>query len=199
MDSALALASVTAVLKDLLENGLAGRAVTSALGGDAAVSTLPPDRVPSGGEERCQLNLFLYAVCPRQSMRLGNGGAGNVGSTLAVELHYLVSAYGQQDLQAEVLLGHALQLLHANRVIAHEQVTAVLAGLSQKRERGQTAAPVAALRDSDLGSRIDRLEVEPTFLSAEEISRLWSAFQAKYRPSASYRVFTVPVEGSVRS
>jgi len=191
MESALALASVTAILKDVLENGLASRAVTSALGGDAAVSTLPPDRVKSGAEERCQLNLFLYAVAPRQTLHL------NGERPLAVELHYLVTAYGQQDLQAEVLLGHALQLLHANRVITRDGINAALSGLSQRRQRGQTAAPLAALEHSDLGRRVDRLEIEPTFLSADDISKLWSAFQATYRPSASYKVFTVPVEGAL--
>jgi hypothetical protein len=64
MSSALALASVTAVLKSLLENGLASGAVTSKLGADATVSALPPDRIPYGADERAQLNLFLYLVTP---------------------------------------------------------------------------------------------------------------------------------------
>ena len=199
MSSALVLASVTAVLKDLLENGLAGRAVTTALGGDAAVSTLPPDRVSSGADERCQLNLFLYAVRPRQTLQLDGAGPADGDAPLAIEMHYLVSAYGQQDLQAEVLLGHAMQLLQSHRTIGRDRVSAVLSGLSARRERGQVSAPLAALRSSGLGDRIERLEIEPTFLSADEISRLWSAFQAKYRPSASYRVFSVPLVGAATS
>jgi len=62
MSSALSLASVTAVLKGLLENGLAASGVTTRIGGDAAVSALPPDQIPSGADERAQLNLFLYSL-----------------------------------------------------------------------------------------------------------------------------------------
>jgi hypothetical protein len=44
MSSALAIASVTAVLKDLLNNGLIDHNVGASVG-EVTVSTLPPDRV----------------------------------------------------------------------------------------------------------------------------------------------------------
>ena len=69
MSTALALASVTALLKDLLENGLASAGVTTKIGGDATVSALPPDRVGSGADEKAQLNVFLYHVTPHSKMR----------------------------------------------------------------------------------------------------------------------------------
>src|SRR5215216_268913 len=99
MSTALALASVTALLKDLLENGLASAGVTAKIGGDATVSALPPDRVGSGADEKAQLNVFLYHVTPFSAMRLEPPKATNGQRRLALELHYLLTAYGAQDFQ----------------------------------------------------------------------------------------------------
>src|SRR5712692_11446223 len=104
MSSALALASVTALLKDLLENGLASGGVTSKIGGDTTVSALPPDRVASGADERAQLNVFLYLITPHA--RLPTNSARGPARRLSLDLHYLLTAYGAQDLQTEILLGH---------------------------------------------------------------------------------------------
>ena len=38
------------------------------------------------------------------------------------------------------------------------------------------------------------MSVSPEFTSSEEMSRLWSALQARYRPSATYKVSTVLLE-----
>lgn len=189
MVSALALASVTAVLKDLLENGLARDGVASKIGGDAAVSVLPPDRVASGTEEKAQLNLFLYHVSPHPQLR-SNGHRNG----LALELHYLLTAYGQQDLQTEILLGYALQLLHENAVLPQERIRSSLRALSRSRDRRVIPPALAALAESDLADQVERLKIEPSFLTAEETSKLWSALQARYRPSAAYKVSAVLTE-----
>ena len=65
MSNALAIAGVTAVLKDLLNNGLIDHNVTGAVGGNVTVTALPPDRVVApGAQEGNQLNLFLHQVTP---------------------------------------------------------------------------------------------------------------------------------------
>lgn len=193
MSSALALASVTAVIKDLLENGLATGAVTSKLGGDAAVSALAPDRVPSGADERAQLNLFLYLVTPHPGLR-ADARRGDRGS-LSLDLHYLLTAYGPQDLQTEILLGHAIQLLHETPTLERERIRDSLKAMSRTRDRRVLAPPLAALAASELADHVDRLKIEATFLSTEEMSKLWSALQAKYRPSATYKVSGVVMNG----
>jgi len=193
MSSTLALASVTAVLKDLLENGLASGAVTSKIGADATVSALPPDRVPSGAEERAQLNLFLYLVTPHPGLR-ANGG-GSIRGTLSLDLHYLLSAYGAQDFQTEILLGHAIQLIHDTPVLEQDRIRETLKTISHTRDRRVVPAALAALAGSDLADEVERLKIEPTFLNAEEMSKLWSALQAKYRPSATYKVSAVVMNG----
>jgi hypothetical protein len=195
MSTALALASVTALLKDLLENGLASAGVTTKIGGDATVSALPPDRVGSGADEKAQLNVFLYHVTPYSKMRLDSAKDGNGHRPLSLELHYLLTAYGAQDYQTEILLGHALQLLHESPVLERERIRSSLSSLSHTRDRRVIPAPQAALAKSNLADQVDSITITPEFLSTEEISKLWSALQAKYRPSATYKVSAVFIDG----
>ena len=119
MSNALAIAGVTAVLKDLLDSGLIDHQVTDALGAGVLVSSLAPDVVPISGDAAVpRLNLFLYQVTPNAAWRnvelpsrdVGGRRVGN--PPLALDLHYLVTAYGRTDFQAEILLGYAMHLLH---------------------------------------------------------------------------------------
>src|SRR5437868_7004167 len=202
MSTALALASVTALLKDLLENGLASAGVTAEIGGDATVSALPPDRVGSGAEEKAQLNLFLYHLTPHAAMRLdrnkgaSKGSDGNGRHSLSLELHYLLTAYGAQDYQTEILLGHALQLLHESPVLERDRIRTSLTAISHTRDRRVIPPPQAALASSVLADQVESITITPEFLSTEEISRLWSALQAKYRPSATYKVSAVFIDAA---
>ena len=54
MSSALAIAGVTAVLRDLLNDGLINHNVSGVLGATVTVSVLPPDRVVAGGTKACR-------------------------------------------------------------------------------------------------------------------------------------------------
>jgi hypothetical protein len=195
MSTALALASVTALLKDLLENGLASAGVTAKIGGEATVSALPPDRVTSGADEKAQLNVFLYHVTPHSGMRSDTKSAGNGHRPMGLDLHYLLTAYGAQDFQTEILLGHALQLLHESPVLERERIRSSLAALSHTRDRRVIPPAQAALANSALADQVDQITITPEFLSTEEISKLWSALQAKYRPSATYKVSAVFIDG----
>jgi hypothetical protein len=202
MSTALALASVTALLKDLLENGFASAGVTAKIGGDATVSALPPDRVSSGGDEKAQLNVFLYHITPHVAMRPeakrvgGEGSRLNGRRPLSLELHYLVTAYGAHDYQTEILLGYALQLLQESPVLERERIRAALTAISYTRDRRVIPPAQAALANSALADQVESITISPEFLSTEEISKLWSAFQAKYRPSATYKVSAVFIDGS---
>jgi len=203
MTSALALASVTAVLKDLLENGLARGGVTSKIGGDTSVSALPPDRVASGSDEKAQLNLFLYSVTANTRLRAerpparSDAASPDARHPLALDLHYLLTAYGPQDFQTEILLGHALQLLHETPVLERERIRTTIHNLSHTKDRRVVPPALAALAHSDIADRVQRLEITPEFLGSEEMSKLWSAMQAKYRPSATYKVSAVVIDGDV--
>ena len=133
MSNALAIAGVTAVLKDLLNNGLIDHNVTGAVGGNVTVTALPPDRVVApGAQEGNQLNLFLHQVTPNAGWR--NAGLPSrdergerlTNPPLALDLHYLLTAYGAEDLHAEILLGYAMQLLHETPILSRQAIRTAL-------------------------------------------------------------------------
>lgn len=197
MSDLLALAAVTAVLKRSLENGMVARDLSAHTGGDVLISTLPPDRVATGAEERAQLNLFLYQVTPHTGMRRAEpaGPQSREGRALTLDLAYLVTAYGATDFQSELLLGYALARFHEQRRIERDAIRAALQAVSAPHGDRSSAAPAAALAGSRLAETIERLELSPLFLPLEELSKLWSALQARYRPSLTYKVSLVVLGG----
>lgn len=191
MSNALAIAAVSAVLKSLLDNRLIEQGVAGSVG-DVTVSALPPDRISVGAEERSQLNLFLYRITPNTALRQPPAGEPpSGGPALALDLHYLLSAYGEQDLQAEILLGYAIQLFHQTPVLTPERIRSALAAANGN---GAALPPArAALATAQLAERPQKIEIAPEYLSAEDASRLWSTFQARYRPSAAFKVSPVMI------
>jgi Pvc16 N-terminal domain len=192
--SALTIATVTAVLRSLLENGLVSRDVTTAIGGDVIVSAVPPDRIVTGAEEKPQLNLFLYQVAASTGLRNASRTTDTVNAPpLALELYYLITAYGAQEYQTDILLGYVLQLFHETNVISTDAIRKAVKAAS-KVGGGRVVAPgLAALAASDLAERVDSVRVSPQFLDPDGLSRLWSSVQAKYRPSAAYKVSVVSI------
>jgi hypothetical protein len=53
---------------------------------------------------------------------------------------------------------------------------------------------MAALFTSELADQVEQIKISPATLSTEEISRMWSAFQAKYRPTAVYVASVVLIQ-----
>ena len=51
-----------------------------------------------------------------------------------------------------------------------------------------------SLRGADLAEQIELLKITPAVLGSEEMSRLWSAIQARYRPTAAFQVSVVLIE-----
>src|SRR5215207_10690484 len=177
MSNALALASVTAVLKDLLDNALIDDSLSATVG-SVAVDALAPDRIETGQEEKAQLNLFLYHVTPNPGWRNvglpsqdGNGGRLS-NPPLALDLHYLLTAYGQQDFQAEILLGYAMQVLHETPVLTRGAIRNALA--SPSPVGGGILPPgMQALAASDLAEQVELIKIAPQPMSTEETSKLW--------------------------
>jgi hypothetical protein len=183
MSSPLSIASVTSVIKSVLENGLVMHGATTIVG-ELAVTAMPPDRITTGADERSQLNIYLYRITPNTAWRAIPSDATRTNGARAVplslDLHYLLTAYGERDYHAETLLGSAMELLHQTPVLTHETIAPTLASLA---ERGGSGAPVFA----DVIDSIDRITLSPEFLSMEELTKLWSALQAHFRLSATYR------------
>ena len=203
MSSPLAIAAVTAALKDLLNDGLLDHDLSSI--GSFAVTALPPDRVLTGQNEPNQLNLFLYQVTPNPGWR--NAGLPSRDGTgvrlsaapLALDLHYLLTAYGSQDLNAEVLLGYAMQLLHETPVLSRAQLRTVLGAPSPVDGTiGGTPLPsiFGNLSAIDLADQVELIKITPVFLSTEDLSKMWTAMQARYRPTMAYMASVVLIQAT---
>ena len=202
MSTALAIAGVTAILRDRLNDGLVNHNVAGLVGNTVTVSVLPPDRVVGpGGSETSQLNLFLYQVTPNPAWRNtalpahdSSGRQRLTNPPLALDLHYLISAYSGGDLHAEILLGYAMQLMHEFPVITREMIRTAL---NPSPDLGATLPPaLRALAECGLAEQLDLLRIHPQTLSNEEMSKLWTATLANYRPSAAYQVSVVLIEAA---
>jgi hypothetical protein len=202
MSNALAIASVSRALLDLLNNGLIDNNVAAAVGQSVIVSALPPDRVLAqiqpGQPDPTQLNIFLYHVTyntawrnSELALRDGRGDPSGV-PMLPLNLHYLLTAFGATDLQSEILLGYAMQLLHENSVLTRAALRKTLTPASVNP--GILPAPFNALRAADLADQVELVKLSPESLSNDEMSKIWTSLQAHYRTSTSYSASVVLIE-----
>ncbi len=200
MSNALSIAAVTAVLKDLLENGLVKDAIATSLG-DVIVTALPPDRVSQGTDERAQINLFLYQVTQNRNADWMSGefrskqqrppGSHSQNPPLALDLHYLLTAYGAKDFQAELLLGYSMQLLHEMPILTRDVIETSLKNAATVNTSSVLSQALAAVSVFDLAEHIGQIKICPEFFNMEETSKLWSCLQTPYRPSAGYQASMV--------
>lgn len=202
MSTALAIAGVSAVLRDLLNDGLINHNVSGVLGSSVTVSTLAPDRVvPANGSEASQINLFMYLVTPNQGWRNdsmpsrdASGRLRLANAPLALDLHYLLSVYSAGDLHAEILLGYAMQLLHEMPVLTRD---AIRTALNPSPDVGTTLPPaLRALVDCGLEDQVELIKLTPQYLNTEEMSKLWTAMQSHFRPTAAYNASVVLIEAT---
>lgn len=201
MSNALAIASVSFVLVDLLNNGLIDRNISASIG-DVTVTALPPDKVDAlQTDGKSQLNLFLYNVTQNQAWRnVGYPSRDSSGDRidnppLALDLHYLLTAYGAEQYHSEILLGYGMQLFHETPFLPREAIQLSLSAPTQVVD----ASPVLPsgmlnLFTSGLANQVEMIKIWPQTLTTEEISRLWTAFQAKYRSTAAYQCSVVLIQ-----
>jgi Pvc16 N-terminal domain len=193
-NAALAIAGVTAVLEYLL-----GNVYSSANLGSVLVSAVAPDLVhggaAGGSNTPLQVNLFLHQVTYNAAWRnvwqpslAADGKTRLTNPPLALDLHYLLTAYGSEDCEAEALLGFAIQLLHETPVVPRGQVALGLASLP-------TSNPVhTLLTTSGLAEQIEMLKISPATLGREELAWLWTALKADYRPTFPFQVSVVLIQ-----
>jgi hypothetical protein len=192
----LAVATVTAILKGQLSNWLARYALGAKLGAEVVVSALPPDRITTGADERPQLNLFLYSVSPNTALRRSQSaplGQRARGEFLALDLHYLISAYGGSELQIETLLGYAIHAFQQLSSLDRDTLQAALVSLGVVG--GELSSPLLSeIGAANLAEAMAELTVTPQFPDIEALTRIWSSLQARYRPSVVYKVSAVIIE-----
>ena len=191
MSGPFALAAVSAVLRRLILEQLGSADLASF--GNIRATALPPDQITTGAQEAPQLNLFLYQVTPNPGWR--NVGLASRSASderlsnppLALDLYYLLSAYGAAELQPEALLGYAMQVLHEVPFLSRDFI--------RDTWPGGGADPVEqALAASELAEQIEQIKITPHTLTTEEMSKLWSATTAHLRPSSAYVISVVLIE-----
>ena len=193
MSTPLALATVTAVLQNFIQNSIVEHDLAATLGGNITVSAEPPDRIDNGASSPDRINLFLFQATENQGWRnvafpSRNPNADRISNPpLALDLSYLLTAYGSGPLHAEALLGLAMFVLHEMPVLTRDAIRAVILAPPQP-------PLLAGLQTSELADQIEQIKVVPQVMSVEEISKIWSALQSQYRPTAVYKASVVLVE-----
>jgi hypothetical protein len=202
VSGALAIAAVTAVLKDLLNNGIIANDLSSIAGNPVKVTSKPPDLLKAGTDEEAGLNLFLYHTTHNTALRnnalpaLDRLGDRVSNPPLALDLHYLLMAYGKDDYQAEILMGYAMQQLHETPVLTRAAIRASLSAIpSLQVSGGMLPSAFQALAASDLADQIELVKIVPEPLSVEDLSKLWAAFQANhFRLTTGYAASVVLIQ-----
>lgn len=198
MSSPLAIGAVSAVLRNLLDNGL----IQSGLvGSPVRVSAVAPDTIDLENDGQRRLNLFLHQVTPNAGWR--NQGLPSrspahgerlTNPPLALDLHYVLTAYSQADCEAEILLGYAMHLLHERPVLDRPAIRRALD--PSPLDASMLPPPFKDLAASDLADQLEQIKVTPAAFSGDDMSKLWSAIQTHYRPSAAYQVSVVLIEAT---
>ncbi len=200
MSNALAIAGVSAVLEYYLSNAYTG--LSSIFGSTVEVSAKAPDLVQTeigdGSTLQNQVNLFLHQVTHNATWRnvdfpkLASDGMTQIKNPpLALDLHYLLTAYGSNDWQAEALLGYALLMLHENPVLTRQDIRNAFLALPTVDASNLLST---ALGTSGLADQIEMIKVVPSTMGREEMAWIWSALKADYRPSYAFQVSVVLIE-----
>ncbi|MFC4607472.1 DUF4255 domain-containing protein [Streptomyces maoxianensis] len=184
MSNALAIATVTQALALLIENNL-GPETDIAVKVDTRKPPAEPPAEPT-------INVFLYQVTPNASMRHTDLPTRASDGTLlkrpaaALDLHYLISAYGEEaELVGQRLIGSVVRTLHEIPVLPKELI--------------ELAAERPYLTGSDLAQSPQKVRFTPTVMDIDETSKLWGMLhQTPYTLSVAYQASLVLIEGRER-
>ncbi|BAY24866.1 hypothetical protein NIES2100_46640 [Calothrix sp. NIES-2100] len=180
MSNSVAIAAVTATLRNLIASAIAQEL------GSGVVTTQPPDKARENSDNGNQINIFLYQVLPNAALRNRDFPPrvkpGEIGQPpLALNLNYLLTAYGKDndDVLSHRLLGKAMQVLHDYPVLDPVLIKNTLG-------------------ESDLQNQIEKVRLTLQPLNLEDISKLWTTFQTQYRISAAYEASVVLIDSGLR-
>lgn len=183
MSNFLAVATVTATLRDVLDKAAKDGATAAAM-----ATHLSPGN-SSTGLPMSGVNIYLYEVTPNVGLRNSDlptrtrDGSVMQRPRIALDLHYLLSFYGdEQSLEPQRILGSVARTLHAQPLLTRKNIQDAVASLPD-------------LSKSDLADELELVKFTPMSLSLEELSRLWSVFlQTSYRLSMVYTASVVLIE-----
>ncbi|MPY59616.1 DUF4255 domain-containing protein [Streptomyces spongiae] len=181
MSNALAIAHVTQALSVLIASHLRpefDEAVKMELG-------KPPAEPPA----EPTISVFCYQVTPNVSQRNNDLPTRAADGTLrkrpaaALDLHYLISAYGDEsELVGQRLIGAVVRTLHETPILPKDVI--------------ERAGEKPYLAGSDLAEAAQRVRFTPTVMDIDETSKLWGMlYQTPYALSVVYQAALVFIEG----
>ncbi|MFH8585039.1 DUF4255 domain-containing protein [Streptomyces celluloflavus] len=181
MSNALAVATVTQALALLIEHNLHPEI-------DMAVS-VETRKPPSDPPTDPTITVFLYQVTHNSSM--GNSdlvtrasdGTLLKRSAAAVDLNFLISAYGEEtELVGQRLIGSVVRTLHEIPVLPEDLI--------------EEAARRPYLAGSDLAESPQKVRFTPTQMDVDETSKLWGMLNnTPYALSVVYQASLVLLDG----
>jgi hypothetical protein len=185
MSNYLAIATVTAALQQLLQEGIRVDVP------GANVTTLRPDN-PGAMSLSMGINVYLYQATPNPAWRnadlrtrrpkgdlIKHGQAG-------LDLHYLLTFYGnEQELEPQRLMGSAIKTLVDSPTLSQNAIRNTI-----------SRSNLSCLSDSTLDDQVQLVQFIPSSITTEDMSRIWSVFfQVPYSLSFAYQGMAVLIEG----
>lgn len=181
MSNALAIATVTQALALQIE-----RQLPPDIDMAVSVQTRRPHTEPPAEPT---ITVFCYQVTPNVALRnveqpvRASDGTLLARSTTALDLQYLISAYGEEnELVGQRLIGSVVRTLNEIPFLTSDLI--------------EEAAQRPYLSGSDLAASVQRVRFTPTQMDVDETSKLWGMFnQTPYVLSVVYQAALVLVEG----
>jgi Pvc16 N-terminal domain len=195
MSNFLAIATVTAALKELLQDATVKDVefvnVTTKRPDSAANASLDP-----------KINIYLYQVTPNATWRNADLPTRRSDGTFiqrpqaALDLHYMISFYGDEDqLLTQRLLGSVVRTLHAHPILTRDRIRATIKPPQIDTATGRASDTFQYLALSNLADQVELVKFTPLHLSLEELSKIWSIFfQIPYGLSVAYQGSVVLIE-----
>ncbi|WP_207931356.1 DUF4255 domain-containing protein [Streptomyces sp. 8K308] len=182
MSNALAIATVSEALRLLLAENL-GPEIDEAVNVETRRPPTEPPAVPT-------ITVFLYQVTPNASLRNHDAPTRAADGTLlrrptaAVDLHYLITGYGEEsELTGQRLIGAVVRTLHESPTLSRELIEQAVLNSSH-------------LAGSDLAVSPQRVRFTPTQMDIDETSKLWGMLHhTPYALSVVYQATLVLLEG----
>lgn len=128
-------------------------------------------QVAAGVEEGTRIGLLLHRVTVNEHARLAQGTRRGSAQALALDLHYLLTAWSATASDEQITFAWAIRQLHLHPVLD-----------------ASSLSPEAGW------SREDVIQLVPAELTTEEMMRTWDALEPSYRLSASYVARVVRID-----
>jgi len=196
MSNSLAIATVTAVLRELVSEAISADPFALT----ATVTTVSPGAKPTSPG----VNIYLYQVTHNAAARnvdvptrRASDGSLLKRPQVALDLHYLFSFIGNDaTLEPQRLCAITARALHDGPIVGGTAIGRLIQRLTV------TATPHDAqlnyLKDSDLGQALDSVRLTPLSFNLEELSKLWQVFfQTDYFLSMAYSASVVVIDSEV--